>query len=248
MTIPGVKKPPVYRLYQFVWNTIDWIYPPQCAGCDEKGYRWCPECANRTKQLLYQLCSICGEPHSPKGRCQECSEVAPKFDQARSWSELKGPLRNAILRLKYQRDYGLGDILVSPLVEMVGDMGWRIDMVVPVPLGEKRQSKRGYNQAAALAKPLSWSLGLPYKPNALRRIRETDTQVGLSKIERQRNVFGAFDADEEIVAGERILIVDDVMTTGATLEACAHTLKHANAKIVYGLTLTRATYTRDKTM
>jgi ComF family protein len=128
---------------------------------------------------------------------------------------------------------------------MMGAMGWEIDMVVPVPLGGKRQSKRGYNQAAALAKPLSWSLGLDYKPKALRRIRETASQVGLSKPERRSNVFRAFYADKVAVAGKRILIVDDVMTTGATLEACAHTLKQANAEKVYGLTLSRATDTRD---
>lgn len=243
--MPGNDKLPVYRIYQFAWTAIDWIYPPQCAGCNVKGYRWCPECVGRTKKFSHQQCHTCGRLQDSPGRCKECEETPRNFDQVRSWAELKGPLRNAILRLKYQRDYGLGDVMMAPLVEIITGMGWQIDMIVPVPLGKKRLLERGYNQAASLAKPLSWSLKLLYKPKALRRIRETVSQIGLSKIERKRNVFGAFDAKEEIVAGMRILIVDDVMTTGATLEACALALKQANAEKVYGVTLSRAVNTRD---
>lgn len=236
----GDGKLPVYTLYQYIWNIADLLYPPQCAGCGAKGYRWCTECQERTNKISHNLCRICGVPSTSGDVCKRCKESPPKYDQARSWSKLDGPIHKAVLKLKYRQDYGLGDVFTQELTTIVIKQEWDIEIIVPVPLGKKRQMQRGYNQSAAIARPLAWSLDIPYKPKALKRLRETTSQVRLSMIERERNVMEAFQASKKVVEGMNVLLVDDVMTTGATLNACTIALKNANADKVYGITLSRA--------
>ncbi|MEA2008218.1 MAG: ComF family protein [Chloroflexota bacterium] len=142
--------------------------------------------------------------------------------------------------MKYERDLGLGEVMAEFLCQVFSSTGWEVDLVAPVPLGMERFKKRGYNQAMLLARPFAWSMGLPHTPNALQRVRETRSQVELSFLERRENVAGAFKAKPEIVSGKSVLVIDDVTTTGSTLDACAEALLHANAKQVYGLTLARA--------
>jgi ComF family protein len=142
--------------------------------------------------------------------------------------------------LKYRRDLALGECLSEHLLDLLVEVGWQAEVVVPVPLGISRLRTRGYNQAALLAYPLSLAMGLSYTPKALMRTRETQTQVGLSIASRRANVQDAFVADRRVVAEKRVLIVDDVITTGATMHACASALKQSGAKEVYGLALARA--------
>ncbi len=158
----------------------------------------------------------------------------------RSWVVFEGPIRHALHSLKYRRNVVLGDTLARYLAEYVKKLGWRADMVVPVPLGRQRMKERGYNQAGLLAQPLSVIQGWQYSPQAVLRIRETRSQVGLSAIERKENLSSAFRADTSRVCGKVILLIDDVATTGATLAACSDALLKAGAKAVYGLTLARA--------
>jgi ComF family protein len=117
---------------------------------------------------------------------------------------------------------------------------WLVDIVVPVPLALERLSERGYNQASLLARPLAMRLHLPYNPGALSRLRETRTQIGLTAGERRANVFGAFVARSPLVQGKNILVIDDVTTTGSTMDACAFALLDAGAGQVYCLTLAQA--------
>jgi competence protein ComFC len=141
--------------------------------------------------------------------------------------------------LKYRRDLGLGEVLSGPLIQMLDESTWPLDLIIPVPLGVARLKERGYNQSGLIARPLARETGLRYSPRALARVRETRSQVGLSLDQRKENVRGAFQASSNLVAGKNVLIVDDVMTTGSTLEACAVALLQAGAMQVYGLTLAR---------
>jgi len=113
-------------------------------------------------------------------------------------------------------------------------------MIIPVPLGVDRLHERGYNQATMLARPLAFGLGVSLKPHALMRIRETRSQVGLTLAQRKTNVAGAFKGNPSVITGKSILIVDDVTTSGTTLNECGAALIGAGAVSVYGLTLARA--------
>jgi ComF family protein len=142
--------------------------------------------------------------------------------------------------LKYSRDIALGEMLARPLLEMLHQLKWPIDLVTSVPMGVARRAERGYNQATLLAFPLSLASGIPFRPQALMKVRDTRSQVGLNLAQRRENVFEAFKARSELVSTKCVLVVDDVTTSGATIEACAGALIKAGARQVFGLTLARA--------
>jgi len=142
--------------------------------------------------------------------------------------------------LKYKQDIALGDALARPIVAWFINLGWKIDLVAPVPLSRERLRSRGYNQAACLAHPFALNLDLEYQPRVINRIRNTPTQVGLTRTERRENVADAFTGNRTLAGGKNVLIFDDVATTGATLDACARALSQAGAASVYAITAARA--------
>lgn len=229
-----------YRISQWLWGGMDWLFPPVCAGCKRTGFRWCPDCQQRVKLVQEPICQACGFPLSHPGMCPTCSASHPPYKAMRSWAIFEGPVRNAVHDLKYHRNVALGDVLARHLVEYVRKLGWQPDMVVPVPLGRQRMKERGYNQAGLLALPLSVNKGWHYSPQAVLRIKETRSQVGLSEWERVENLSNAFRADPARVSGKVILLIDDVATTGATIASCSIALRKAGAKTVYALTLAKA--------
>ena len=142
--------------------------------------------------------------------------------------------------MKYRRNIGFGEAIAIQMADYVRSLGWPIDMLIPVPLGNKRLKERGYNQVALVARPLAYQLGLRYEPGALVKARETRSQVGLSISQRSENVQDAYQADSQFVKGKSILIMDDVATTGSTISACTAALLSAGAREVYVLTIARA--------
>ncbi len=220
---------------------MDLLFPPQCGGCRLPGFRWCPDCAAHVQHPAQPLCDVCGtQLDTPAKLCRECAAIRPAFRQLRSWSVFEGPVRNAIHRLKYRRDIGLGEALAPQVAESVAALGWPMNMVVPVPLGRKRLEERGYNQVSLIARPLSMSMRIAYSPAALVRQQETRSQVGLSQAERRQNVRGAFQANKARVDGRIVLLMDDVATTGSTLSSCAEALYAAGARDVFAFSVSRA--------
>jgi ComF family protein len=236
----GIAKHPAYLIYHWFWQSLDWLYPPVCGGCGKKGQRWCPTCQGQVKQLGSQVCPRCGSPQVVPQLCPSCQTKTGTNMIVRSWAIFAGPVREAVHRLKYRRDLGLGEALAQPLYGLLVSLNWQIDLVVPVPLSPERLKERGYNQVSTVARPLALATGFHYRPQALVRVKETRSQVGLSPQQRRENVAMAFRAYSELVRGKHVLIVDDVMTTGATLESCAEAVIGAGASSVKGLTLTRA--------
>jgi competence protein ComFC len=232
----------VYRAYQSFWSGFDWLFPPRCGGCGKEGKRWCDLCAESVQLITSPVCPICGGKQSVEKMCEGCISTPPSYVALRSWAAYAGPLRQAILRLKFQRDIAMGEILSRPLVTCLGKLNWPVDLVVPVPASLARLKKRGYNQVSLLARPVGLGLNIPYRSQALRKVRETRSQVGLTAEERRLNVKDVFQAEQRTVKGRTVLVVDDITTTGSTIEECAKALCRAGARQVYGLTLARSTY------
>jgi competence protein ComFC len=239
----GLQKRPapgIYRMYQLIWQSLDWLFPPECGGCGRKGCRWCQDCQSSVEILGSQVCPVCGEPQKSSQTCQNCLQIPPAYKSLRSWAAFKGPLRKALHHLKYRRDLALGDSLSGALIHYFVDLKWGVDLIVPVPLGKERLKERGYNQAALLARPIALSQNIRYSSKALLRVKDIRSQVGLNITQRRQNVSGAFWANPEFVRGRSVLIVDDVTTTGATVDACAEAVKEAGATDIFAMTLARA--------
>jgi ComF family protein len=164
-----------------------------------------------------------------------------RLDGIRAVAEHAGVMRKAVHALKYDGQTSLA----RPLAELMGSVARKhglhqVDAIVPVPLHPRRLRERGYNQATLIARELARSLGLPILEEVLVRSRATKTQTQLSAAERRINVVDAFTAEPALPGGRNLLLVDDVCTTGATLQACADALRRGGAGRVYALTLTRA--------
>jgi competence protein ComFC len=236
----GLHKSPALLAYHYFWQLLDWIYPPSCSGCGAVGVRWCDDCMRETEIIEGSTCPVCGMPHSTGNTCEACQENPRHFISLQSWAIYGGKLRDAIHKMKYNKDIGIAEHFSGFLIHKLEDLMWEINLIVAVPLSKKRYRERGYNQAALLAKPVSWSTGIPFSPKALERIRETTSQVKLSADERKINVAGAFSGNSFQVMNKKILIIDDLATTCSTIDACASALLDAGAERVYALTLARA--------
>ena len=231
------------RLFKWTWKIIDLVYPSQCAGCGENGIRWCNDCQKKLVLVERNTCSKCGEPLKTEGReiCLRCATGVTYFQQLKSYAVYQDPLKSAIQQFKYKRNLGLGEIFAGDLMDILKKSNWQIDLIVPVPLSKTRIRERGYNQALVLARPLGWKMEIPVQENLLVRHRDTKPQVGLSLAEREQNLQDAFRTkDSGCIAGKNILIVDDVITSGSTMNACAKAFHEAGAGAVYGVSLARA--------
>jgi len=229
-----------YRFYKMFWKAVDWVFPPECPGCQKTGVRLCDECRNTIVSLPEPICPICGEPGMDARICHDCQLNPPGFNRLRSFTLFTGLTRESLHRLKYRNDIGLGEVLAPLLVNLYRQYEWPVDIVTAVPLSKKRFKSRGYNQAEELARPFAALIHAPYYSKAIQRIVDTKSQIDLSAEERRENVSGAFYANSMYVNLKSVIIIDDVSTTGSTISECAIALKEAGARQVYALTLARA--------
>jgi len=193
------------------------------------------------------FCKKCGIPTKQTAICEKCKVTPPTYQMMRSWAVFDAPLQNALHTLKYRRNVGIGSALATQIREFIISLQWPVDLLVPVPLGKKRLKERGYNQVSLIAKPLSYETGLKYTHRALWKARETRSQVGLTISQRQENVRNAYQANPDVVKRKSILLMDDVATTGSTVQACTEALFSAGAQDVYAITVARALSHHDLT-
>lgn len=223
---------------------LDLIYPPRCPGCGRMGVLFCDACQAKIEPLHVVACLRCGRPISGGAVCFDCRRPPSPLDDVAATAVFGDPLRPAIHALKYEnvrdlaRPLGARMAAFWPAAWRPGEPG-APDLIIPVPLHGSRVRERGYNQSALLTRVLGPAAGIPIHEKTLTRRRATRPQVGLDAAGRRENVAGAF-AVRSNVEGRRIVLVDDVCTTGATLEACAAALKAAGAVVVWGYTLSRA--------
>ena len=157
----------------------------------------------------------------------------------RSLGEYDGVLQVFITALKYARNLGLAELILPDLYQIFNQAQYQIDMVVPVPLNKKRERERGYNQVTVWGRLFAMQIGQEFNPGAVRRTKHTCSQVDLPAEQRWENVRGAFVANNERVQGRNILLLDDVITTGATLYECAQSIYMSGGKSVSALTIAR---------
>lgn len=225
---------------------LDLLFPPHCAACQRFGAWLCTDCLDEIEAIEPPVCRLCGLPlpgADGASVCSRCEVSAIKLDGLRSHAIHGGPLRKAIHQFKYEDLRGLAGLLAQLMVD-----GWRrlapsdlkLDAVVPVPLHRNRQRQRGYNQAALLARELGACLELSVVEDAMVRSKATVPQIDLNAEARRANVRDAFEVRGNRLAGMRVLLVDDVCTSGATLESACLALRGAGASSIWACTLTRA--------
>ncbi len=233
------------------------VFPAPCRICERaldtgSVIPFCGECVAALRQTLPQpLCALCGRPIvSPSvaegispPRCHLCRRDIYGFDLARSFGAYTPQMSRAILLLKYGNVVPLGNWFARLLITLVAGSpaDFAADAVVPVPLDRGRLRERGYNQAGLIAKPLAGLLGIPFRSALILRTRPRPNLLRLTRRERWETVRGAYATHKAAqVDNLRVLLVDDVFTTGATLDACSRVLKGAGAARVVGLTVARA--------
>lgn len=223
-----------------IGSLLELLFPSRCFGCGARGSTLCDACRSSIPWLGSEVCPRCAAPNRQARICRACIDGATVLGGIRAACRHEGIARTAIHDLKYRRVRARSDTLANLLAEEIARRPLAIDLLVPVPLATGRRRQRGFNQSELIARQLSVHLGVPMSGALLRRVRETPPQVGRSMAERRENVLGAFKcAEPSAVVGRRIALVDDVMTTGATLEACAEVLSASGATRVYGLVVTR---------
>jgi ComF family protein len=238
MRSAGDRRLPPFR-WDWLQQMLELVFPTRCAGCGSLGSVWCARCDASLEPLRGPLCAWCGDPHSGPAPCRRCQAMSLSLP-VRSFAYYRGPLARALIQLKYRPRRGLAEVMGAWLRQVVLRAAWEPHIIVPVPLGRGRQRKRGYNQVALIASSLAGNLGIQSRPMAIQRIRETPSQVGLDAAARRENVQGAFLARPQDVQNESVCLVDDLMTTGATLVACAEAMRLAGCADVVGVTVGRA--------
>jgi ComF family protein len=190
----------------------------------------CPVCIAALPRLPAGICPGCALPSATGGACGRCIASPPHYDATVAALAYGDPLDHALQGFKYRHALGLARFLASLLDAAIGGTGstLKVDLVVPMPLARPRLAQRGFNQALELARPIAARRGLRLDPLVVRRTLDAPAQAGLPWKERARNIKGAFACDAAL-GGLRVAVVDDVMTTGATLDELARVLKQAGA-------------------
>lgn len=185
-------------------------------------------------------CDVCWMVFRWGAVCSSCIVERPAFEQMRSALVYGGVVKEAVIALKFLRLSSIAPMMAAMMNERISTWDLQVDLIVHVPLASSRKKDRGYDQAGLLAKELSKLIGVPHEPRALKRVRHTDPQADQPDEDaRRRNVAGAFSLGSRPAEG-RVLLVDDVMTTGATLDACALVLASGGADPIAALTFARA--------
>ena len=251
----GGLKPALFSIFKLFR-----LHERRCAACGDivgqvGAHRvlLCPRCSQELAPRTTAFCPLCGamfkareEPIHPCGDCLG-KQDSRRLKRVVFHGPHTGRLRQLVLECKYQGRLGhmhLMQVLLARALErrLNTDLdGWKPDLLVPIPLHPARLAMRGFNQSLELARGPARLLGIPLAGNGLARTRNNPPQTGLSALERERNVHRVFSASQDHVSGKTVFLVDDVMTTGSTLEEAARTLRRAGAARVGGLVLARTT-------
>jgi len=219
---------------------LDFFFPRWCVGCGKEGNFLCSSCYCSLPWIMPPLCPRCGRPQLSGILCPSCVSWQAEVDGIHSPFRFDGVMRQAIHQLKYRNLRALAIPLAKLLSDYLITNPVPGEVLVSVPLHQKRLKERGYNQSSLLAQELGKLINLPVVDNCLIRQRHTPPQARTSTVDKRRsNVTGAFTCRDHRLRGKQVLLIDDVSTSGATLDACAAALKAVGAVSVWGLALAR---------
>lgn len=215
---------------------LDFLFPKRCVSCRKVGSYLCKTCHDALKPVTIQLCLVCDRP-AIDGVTHPGCKTRYSPDGITAVYQFRSPMRELIHELKYRGVFDVVKLcawLMVPFIEVESSA-----IVMPVPLHQKKLRERGFNQSALLGKALAKQLNLAYSDKYLKRVKATKTQAKLNRIDRKTNVKDAFACLGKL-DGKSILLIDDTVTTGSTLVACANALKRAGATRVWAITLAQA--------
>lgn len=225
-------------LHSLARGAAELLFPPACLGCARRGTVLCDECKRGLPYLPEGVCARCAGHRTARGVCRGCRQLSPRLHSVRAAFTYDGAARAAVLALKFRSGRHLAPLMGELMRGALARQPLDADLVVPVPLSPGRLRARGYNQALLLAREVA--SGLPkaeLQPGTLQR-SDRKPQQSLSAPERLANLRGALFCDTPL-SGKRVIVVDDVVTTGATLSACADALASAGAARVWGVAFAR---------
>lgn len=229
----------------------DAIYPDnlRCIVCEKEipagsKYCMCEECFKTFPFNNGRICVRCGAPINNEALyCLECQNYTRGFDFARSSLNYTGDAKRLVLGLKFKNNRWIAKYFAQMLYDTYMENALDAEIVIPVPISYKREKQRGFNQSYLLAKPLAEKLGLPLHKDIIIKTKDNKQQAKLGLSERRKNVVGAYEiARREFVKGKKVLLVDDILTTGSTMSEVARRLKIAGATAVYGLAVASPEY------
>ena len=217
---------------------LDLIFPRTCAGCGREGDYFCDECEAGTPRLGPPQCNVCSAP-SRSPLCAWCQSANQPFNGITAPYRWMGVVQELVYSLKYRNVRASAPRLAEQMSAHLMEKSLDADIIAPVPLHPSRERERGYNQSELLARGISKSTGIPMANRLLARIRNTPPQVTMtSPEERRENVVGAFECVGD-AQGKRVLLIDDVVTSGATVAECSAQLRKAGAATIWVLSLAR---------
>jgi ComF family protein len=219
---------------------LDFLFPQRCLGCGKEGELLCPHCYSSLPRIANPICPGCGRPQASAILCPACINWKTQIDGIRSPLRFDGLARKAIHQFKYKNLRSLAPLLSGLLYDYFSSNSIPGNALVPVPLHPRRLRERGYNQSSLLARGLSKSSGIPVIEDCLIRSWFVGPQAKTSNVlERRNNVAGAFSCQNSRLRERQVILIDDVSTSGSTLDACASAIKLAGASTVWALALAR---------
>lgn len=221
------------------------LYPPRCVCCDKilsisaKGC--CPDCEKKLPRITGPSCMKCGKPVAGQEDeyCEDCRKYPHEFDRGRAAFTYTGAIRRSVYRMKHDNRRDYMPFFAEEMVQaMAAELPrWKPEVILPVPMHPRKKRRRGYNQSELLAEHISRLTGIPVRKDILRCVKQTADQKSLNRKERMKNLEGSMAVDREVFTFKRVLLVDDVYTTGSTMDEAAKVLKGAGAERVFFIVL-----------
>lgn len=229
----------------FFREVLNLIYPPRCPVCQDiltdRTEKICKSCRKKAVPVREPKCKKCGKPLTMQEQeyCLDCSRRKHFFSKGWAVFPYDREIRQSVCRFKFHNKREYKDFYASEMARLYGKeiTAWRPDVILPIPMYRKKQRKRGYNQAELLAAETGKRLGIPVEPQIICRVRNTTPQKKLTRKERDRNLKNAFKVQPGTVNKKKVLLVDDIYTTGATVDAAARALLEQGAEEVRFLAL-----------